>query len=460
MGMTYAQRKAQSGKRKRTDTLGLLGMAWGAKRTRGSRAKFPSTPSAATRARGKRARASTTRRSVGSQTRAVSSMPRNRIGKDNGLIVSNQRVPHPKKGSIQYRKSNYGLVEATNKLWIGGSSIGREVTHFRCIAHAILAHYLPKLGDMRSSNDQAPSSTTVLPATPVFGSFQVQYGKDAPSNAMTGAQFFDGPVIVNASYTAMAVALGLQMADQAHGGLYPMAITFAAPVGGIGTNNALYRDVNMGRHVITVSVQGRFRFQNVTAAGEGDASTNINAVDANPCDGKVYTFRNQAPLFSSNYVSAFDLAVPADALTVEGIEVLQNVRLPFEMYGDSNKGAAAFDHIKAPPLNPKSIWRNVSSTGSAVFPPGGFKTFTTSYLRSESIFKYCSSITQDDKLSIGTYDTSSVYPPAGDSFMMCLRPTIKTANEVIKMAYNTEYILKASIQRRKVSALQVVNDIE
>jgi len=82
-------------------------------------------------------------------------------------------------------------------------------------------------------------------------------------------------------------------------GLYPSAIVFTAPVAGIGTNHSVLRDVNLGRHVITVSCQGRFRFQNVTPAGTGaeENSTNINAVDANPVNGKVYTFRNQAPLF-------------------------------------------------------------------------------------------------------------------------------------------------------------------
>ncbi len=36
---------------------------------------------------------------------AVKSMPRYRIGTDNGLIVSNHRVPRPPKGCAMYRRS-------------------------------------------------------------------------------------------------------------------------------------------------------------------------------------------------------------------------------------------------------------------------------------------------------------------------------------------------------------------
>jgi hypothetical protein len=129
--------------------------------------------------------------------------------------------------------------------------------------------------------------------------------------------------------------------------------------------------------------------------------------------------------------------------------------------GNGGRGGAAFTHIEAPPLNPKSIWKNVSSTGQAVFPPGGFKTFKTSYLRSKSIAQYIRELVQVDMYSATGYTGQpGAFPPSGDSFMMCLRPTIKSTSEYIKLAYNTEYILKASVKRRKPSALQVVNQIQ
>jgi len=312
------------------------------------------------------------------------------------------------------------------------------------------------MGDHRSTNDELPA------AVPVFTSVIMTYAKDAPTvNMQTFVpEFVVGLTILNSSYTIMATQLGLQIMEQARAGLYPTSIEFP------GATQKICKDINLGRHKITVSCKGRFRFQNVTPAGAGGAtdSTNINAIDANPVNGKIYTFRNQAPLFSSSYVDAFGTTVPEMA-TMTAIKELQSVRVPFEMYGDvgaGGKGGGAFLHIAAPPLNPSSIWRNVSSTGVVTFPPGGFKTFTTSYLRQETIARYCQSITQADE-SIGLILASNHanYPPAGDSFMMCLRPTVKTVlGEPIKMAYNTEYVYTASIQKRKVSPLQVVNDIE
>lgn len=370
---------------------------------------------------------------------AVSAMPKYRIGKDNGLIVSNQKVPRPKKGSVQYRRAVFGTAEALDKVWLGGSSIGQESTHFKTIAHAILAHYLPRMGDLRSTNtEQALFGTSA-----VFLSFQVKYGTDTKRGGLV--QFKDGALIPDDSYEALAITLGAEMAAEAEFGYYPASIRFLLPDG---SGNVLM-DTNLGRHKITVMCKGRFRFQNVTAAG-GESGGNINAIDANPVSGKIFTFRNQAPLFQTGYMQS------ADALQEDGFKLLNTVKDPFEMYGTSHKGDAAFTPLPAAPLNPSSVWRNVSSTGNAVFPPGGFKTFTTSYLRSETIATYCKSITQVDN----TGSRSTEYPPAGDSFMMCLRPTIKTTSELIKIAYDTQYTYMASITRRKASPLQVVNDIE
>lgn len=416
------------------------------------------------REKGKRARGDSTARtrSFGTQTRrlAVNSLPSARIGKDNGLIVSNQKVPRPKKGSVQYRRSVFGSVNQADKVWIGGSSIGQQVDHFKCVAHAILAMYLPRMGDMRASNIQTPSV-----GFPIWDNMVIQYALDAPSTN-AGPTLVDGVNVFNTSLIAMAFNLGNDLSIQAKKGYYPNAIQFVDSA-----SKGVLLDTQLGRHIITVSCKGTFRFQNVTpASSAGDASSNINAVDANPVSGKVFTYRNQAPIFADSYVSTL-----TDPATLAGIRDLQNVYKDFEMYGVTDttlagKGGAAFTHIPAAPLNPSSVWRNVKSTGRVVFPPGGFKTFTTSYLRSESIAKYCQVISQTDLSFVPpaglALASQAQYPPAGDSFMLCLRPTIKTlvgngsTGEVIKMAYNTEHIMMASIKRRKPSPLQVVNTIE
>jgi len=211
-----------------------------------------------------------------------------------------------------------------------------------------------------------------------------------------------------------------------------------------------------------MNIAGRFRFQNVTkSSGAEESNGNINAVDANPLSGKIFTYRNQAPLFSNSYLTGKDTA--AEAPFRAGVEDLQSVSKDFEMYATATngKGGAAFI-LPAAPLNPSSIWRNVSSTGVVTFPPGGFKTYTTSYVRSGTIRKYIQEISQTDLVAPPQYSHShhGAYPPAGDSFMMCLRPTLKTTSEAITVAYDTEYVLTGSMKRRRASPLQVVNDIK
>lgn len=394
---------------------------------------------------------------------AVRGLPKNRIGRNSGLIVSNQKVPRPRAGSIQYRRTRFGSVQQADKVWIGGSSIGDQFTHFKTIAHAILAHYLPKFGDLRASNAQTPALYAL------WLNLTVEYAKDAPTDSMqdTGVpQFENGTAVANSDYNTMAHILGDQLMSMSRKGLFPSGISFKHLATSETGPTLKYRDTNMGRHSITVSCEGRFRFQNITPAGTGaeGESTNINAVDANPASGKIYTFRNQAPLFSPQYMSSL-----SDGTTIAGVKALQTTATVFDVYGTTvtaadGKGGDSFLHLAAPPLNAKSIWRNTKTTGNVVFPPGGFKTYSTSYLRSESIAKYCQNICQADAhLVVGTATTpaNATYPPAGDSFMMCLRPTIKTATgEHVRIAYNCEHIMKAMIKRVKASPLQVVNLIE
>jgi len=400
----------------------------------------------------------------------VKSLPKNRIGANQGLIKSNQKVSHPKKGSIVYRRSCYGRKESPGKAsWIGGSSLGTPTQHYRAIAHAILARYMLKMGDFRATNTEVGTT-----ANPVFSKYQVRYAKDAPAGGslIVDPTELNGAQLSNKSYEDMAIDFGAEIASMAQTGYFPVLIAFYDPDQVLASGETvpgitILRDTQLGRHKITVSIKGRFRFQNVTLASGSSvaANSNINAVDANPLSGKIYTFRNQAPLFSDSYLTTFDDI--ADIPFREGVLELQTVKDDFEMYGSvvgtGGKGGLAFN-LEAPPLNPSSIWRNCSKTGQVVFPPGGFKTFNTSYLRSDSIRKYLKDITQSNYVNAGwgpgQVGTTASYPPAGDSFMMCLRPTLKTTSEMMEIVYDTEHVITASIQTRKPSPLQVVNTIE
>lgn len=383
---------------------------------------------------------------------AVTGMPKNRIGGNSGLITSNQKVPLPKKGSVMYRRSVFGVVESAKKLWVGGSTTGQQQTHFRAIAHAMLVYYMRKCGDIRGSNDIDPTTSAIVDFERWY-SYKLQYAKKAQPTSTT-AEFFAGATLMNKSLTDMAIDLGAQLEDQANRGRYPQGITLRHSDGTL-----IFSSQNVGKDSITVKITGRFRFNNTTPAGDGDVanSNNINDINANPISGKIYTFRNQSPI----YQETFKDAAPAGEAT--GIKQLNTVYPSFEVYGlgAGGKGGNAFIGIDAPPLNPRATWKNVSSTGNVAFPPGGFKTYTTSYLRKGTIQQYIVDISQRVLQDDGTVSTAPEYPPAGDSFMMCLRPMIKTSGtENVKVAYDVEHIITAMIHPYKVSALPAVNAIE
>ena len=120
----------------------------------------------------------------------------------------------------------YGTASAQDKVWIGGSSIGQQSTHFRTIAHAILAHYLPKMGDIRATNIAIPTT-----AGKVFGRYQMKYASDAPSTGTAGAlvNFKLGAQLADSNYEIMALQLGDEMATLAGEGFYPFSIRFDTP---------------------------------------------------------------------------------------------------------------------------------------------------------------------------------------------------------------------------------------
>ena len=111
------------------------------------------------------------------------------------------------------------------------------------------------------------------------------YGMDAPASFAT-PPVVPSTFINDGTIKSMATSLGLQMAAEAGKGFYPVSIAFDTP----DQSGHKLEDKNLGRHSVTVSCKGRFRFQNVTEA-EGEHGNNINAIDANPVSGKIYTFK-------------------------------------------------------------------------------------------------------------------------------------------------------------------------
>jgi len=406
------------------------------------------------------------KKSKGKQAKklAVNSLPAFRIGTNGGSILSGKAPFIGKQSVINMRKTRYGSIDnidgaTTHKaLWVGTSDTGDLHTLCDVVAYAFLQFYLPKFGDIRSSN-QTPNAS-------VFHEYRVTYCREASETTQPGTRLEQGAIRINTSLESMATTLGAELRNFAIRGYYPSTVIFYRNDldGESGLMRPIYRDDDCGRNKFKVRIDGRFRFNNVTKAGNGgdDDSTNINTVDANPLSGRIYTFRNQRPLFTDGYESGI-----TSASIIAGIEDLNDINSEYVTIGlgsaaNGFTGGAAFTGLDAPPLLPRSIWRNSSKMGAVTFPPGGYKTYTTMFAREETIHTFLRDVTrQEYNLSTNSFKTTSRFPPTGSSFMMCLRPTIKTSGtEAIKLAFDFEYKYKAQIVKRKVLALPTINDVQ
>jgi hypothetical protein len=115
-----------------------------------------------------------------------------------------------------------------------------------------------------------------------------------------------------------------------------------------------------------------------------------------------------------------------------------------------------------------TIFSNCKKSTAVSFPPGGFKTFKTHFSQSRNLRALIRDLTQVQSLSrphnVGYPDHGLVngkYPPSGDSFMMCLLPTIKTvANEDITIAWDFVRDGKAMFTKYKGGSMPTTNMIQ
>lgn len=377
------------------------------------------------------------------------------VGKDAGLITSGKPVKFGKRSVTKYRTSNFGTTTQQDKIWIGASTTGVQSNTYTALSLSVLNHYLPKLGDIRTNLAQTETGTTQT-----WGAFQIIFDRESGTAGAGGGAEYSSAAISNNSLEIMIPALANQFNNASIRGYYPTEIFFTRKDFTSGTSELdrmLYVDKLFGKTKFTISIKGRFRFNNITPAGDGTGSGDIHQVDANPLSGKIFSFRNQRPHLDEHYVEGF-----ADATTLAGILQLNNYEDTSEAIGGDFPSVSALAHLNAPPLRPKSVFKNVTKVGSVVLPPGGFKTYHTMFRKSQTLYTFMRDFSRARyNEPASTNNATSKNPPLGDSFLLCMRPTIKTtATEVVKVAYDYEYIYSSSLSSARRPPLPSLNVIE
>lgn len=404
--------------------------------------------------------------------RAPAKRVRRRTGdpEKGGLITSGKPVKLGKRKTVLLRVHNHGTGDAVDKLWIGSSSLGVQANVLKTISLAIINHYLPKVGDIRANINIGSGGGTA----DTWTSFRVVFDREPgfPGNAETATpgEYFSGS-IVNGTIATMVETLRIQLANAAIRGYYPTEIEFVQNDFTTASTEAprmVYRDKLFGKMLVNYTTRGRYRFNNITTAGDGTGTNaDRHAIDANPISGKIFTFKNQRPIFDPHYAEGI-----TDTQTLKGFELLGDFADGSEVIG-GNPGnqaanppqynsASAFVHLAAPPLRPRSIFKNVVKSGSVAIGPGAFKTYYTTFNRSTTLYKFMRDLVRVTyNQPSAEYNATSALPPMGDCFVMCLRPTIKSAqDEKVTVAYDYEFVHKCSVSNARRPPLPTFDLIE
>ncbi|AXH76154.1 MAG: putative capsid protein [Circoviridae sp.] len=382
----------------------------------------------------------------------------NRVGPFLGSIAATKPVKLV-KGSTLHRKVAHQPLDSSSgyagghSMWVGGSSLGSQDDNFRVVADAFICHYLKRVKDHRSSRTQIPDTNV---QERIWLQMTITFGR-VGSNTQSGYSY----PLLNDDINAMVAALTAVLKDRwVNHSEVPFKVLIEAqvhdPVHGL-PPRTIFRDDFCQKAIFTFSSRANFKINNTTMAGTaGDGASNVNAVDANPIDGRIYTFRNRVPVMSPSFLENLPAIQKANLEQISLINpgVLQDYGVGFGVFNVMNIP----ESLSAPPLRPAVVFNNCKTSTKVAFAPGGYKTFNMSYAHEgtmNSLFKH---ICEQEFVNS---TTQRIVPPGADSFMMCLKPTIRTggANE---MALHTqaEFVYKVNMKAGKPAKLPTVQDIE
>lgn len=427
------------------------------------------------------------------------------IGKDNGLIITGKSPGITKAGaSIRQSYHSDPSVSSANRLWVGGNSISDERFLLDLVVEGMVEHLLRRAGDTRSTKTQAYSSNqemifqsmqmvfvrrpSIIDTTAAQVKRTIRYDLSPQSSSFNGIVYNgrtvgntgpEGPgplppgLSPNLMYEELSTSplpllestLQYQIFHNARDGYYPEGVMLIR-ADTAGARHEFLRDQLFGSMKLKIDISGRYRFQNVTPASTtsgGSEGMNANLIDANPVAGKIFTFSNLSPRLAPSWILG-----QTDMTVLKEFEELYGrpytwAETRYEQLSQKTIITPDTNQFEAAPLRPKTVWSNCKTSGPVMFPPGGFKTFKTKFTYNGTLNKFCQNLvqTQGDPVTFAAGDVIGKYPSMGDSFMMCLRPVMKTTgDEAVTMAYDYERIGKVQCAKFVHGTMPATNDIE
>jgi hypothetical protein len=416
-------------------------------------------------------------------------------GKPRRLGGPAKRVLVPKTSS-QYRFQHHTNVTYTagsghKAIWFGGSSVGSGPDATKVLADAFLCHYLRRVSDNRSSRTETPFQNyfTGTPAnsSAVWHFMHVVFGSVGDNPQYTSINFNDaetdthaddgkGLKLTNASIDTMVPILAEKIEKMyLTRGLVPVRV-FMYKDEFLDQNSSyvttaprqILDDSDCYRNQFSLMCSAYFKVHNVSVPADG--SKDKHAIDANPIDGKLYTFRNRVPIFHPSYLNGLSdaqrnqLALTSRLLETHDADTRSKVDdetgiFYRAIHGDGVSGYTTPNELESPPLRPGVIFKNSTSRQYVRMEPGGFQHKKMYFTTSGSLFSIFKRIAAQPRNDTG--NTAYVVPPGGDSFLMCLKPQLKVSNdEVVSIDTETSFTYKAHCRKAKMLMLPTVQEME
>lgn len=389
-----------------------------------------------------------------------------RVGPFLGSIAATKPVKMV-KGTTVYRSvhrqelgSGTGYAGG-HSLWLGGSSVGTVSDNFNVVADALICHYLKRVKDHRSSRTQEPDANV---AERIWKQAHITFGR-VGTNVTSGYVAIVQNASINTLVPLVAAELQTRWVEHSEVPIKMVIETdISVPNYPYAFNKVIFRDDFMEKAVFTFSSKATYKINNTTLAGDGTDGTNINAVDANPIDGRIYTFRNRVPIFSPTYLDNMDATTQGNLELISSMLETDETGIPIPQtaygvrYNVLNQTSVPGE-LHAPVIRPAVVFNNCKTSTKVSFAPGGYKTFSMSYAHEGTLNSLFKHIMMQTMFAV-TPTTQRICPPGADSFLICLKPTIRvSANNNMALHTQAEYVFKCNMKPGKPAKLPAVQDI-
>jgi hypothetical protein len=387
------------------------------------------------------------------------------------------------KMSSQYRFQHHNSVTYSGSvhkaLWYGGSSLGSGEDASKVLADSMICHYLRRVGDSRSSRTTVSSDDSML-----WHTMDITFGNVGQNPKFTVTNETNdyndaskGLTLTNQSIDDLVAKLALKLEKMyLNGGMVPIRVAFTKKDSQIPTINGVetlvytYRmildDTDAYRNQFSLSVSGLFKVHNVTVPSDGEKDK--HAINAQPIDGKLYNFRNRVPVFHPSYLAGTQSTAPnieALSFLVTSVGTTNGASMSsYETgvhYQALNSSLTNPVELESPPLRPSVIFKNSTSSEKVYMAPGALKFRKTYFAMSGSLMSIFKRILPIPYNVQETDGAANHIPPGGDSFLMCLKPTLKTSNtEVVTIDTDHSFVFKAHCKKGKMLLLPTKQVLE